>query len=261
MAKYEYVGNDSHRLYLDSVPRVIERYNHKEASYQKINFRTLEMLIFRIDSFLKTRKIRHALFFNKLLFWNKPKYRERSSFINHRLYIGSFNSHNSSLYGVFHELKKASSHDKLELIINSTGGSIEEGWNFYNIIQSKFYNKTVAYLDNHGYSMGAILFCMASKRVIYVYSNLMFHNYSSRTGGKGGEILANIEHSDVLISKFMDEIIVQQGFLSEEEYGKLRIGQDYWMSSRELCERGIATHVIIEGKEFLAEEYLKIKQE
>ncbi len=35
------------------------------------------------------------------------------------------------------------------------------------------------------------------------------------------------------------------------------IGQDYWMDTKEMCKRGIATHVIMEGREFTAEEYLK----
>ena len=35
------------------------------------------------------------------------------------------------------------------------------------------------------------------------------------------------------------------------------IGQDYWMDAKELCKRGIATHVITEGRELKAKEYLK----
>jgi len=138
------------------------------------------------------------------------------------------------------------------------GGSIEEGRQFYNMIRGKFYNNTVAYLDNYGYSMGAVLFCMAKKRVIYSYSNLMFHNYQMINAGKGGEILARVEHTDKLNTKFSYDIVVKQGFLSEEEYQKLLIGQDFWMDAKELCKRGIATHVIIDGdKEITAKEYLE----
>ncbi|HHS91855.1 MAG TPA: hypothetical protein ENK82_00765 [Campylobacterales bacterium] len=35
------------------------------------------------------------------------------------------------------------------------------------------------------------------------------------------------------------------------------VGQDYWMGTKELCQRGIATHVIYDGKEVTAKEYLK----
>jgi len=54
------------------------------------------------------------------------------------------------------------------------------------------------------------------------------------------------------------DLIVKQGFLSKDEFEQMLIGKDYWMDSRELCKRGIATHVILEGEEITAKEYLKI---
>ncbi len=36
------------------------------------------------------------------------------------------------------------------------------------------------------------------------------------------------------------------------------VGQDYWMDAKELCKRKIATHVILEGQEITAKEYLKL---
>ena len=35
------------------------------------------------------------------------------------------------------------------------------------------------------------------------------------------------------------------------------VGQDYWMGTKEMCKRGIATHVIVNGHELTADEYLK----
>ncbi len=51
--------------------------------------------------------------------------------------------------------------------------------------------------------------------------------------------------------------MVKRGFLTKDEFRKMVIGQDYWMNTKELCKRGIATHVILEGKEITAKEYLK----
>ncbi|MCH9740304.1 MAG: ATP-dependent Clp protease proteolytic subunit, partial [Epsilonproteobacteria bacterium] len=225
--------------------------------YEKLPHKRVAMAIFKIDRYLKKRKILHGLFFNKLLFWNKPKYRVTAQYKRYCIYIGGLKSSEKSLHTMFYELKEASSKDRLELVINSHGGSVEEGRQFYNTIQEKFHNRTVAYLDNHGYSMGATLFCMASKRVIYPYSNLMFHNYKAGFGGKGGEITAKVEHADRLNTKFRHDIVVKQGFLTEEEFERLLIGQDYWMASEELCRRGVATHIIVDGEEIEAEEYLK----
>ena len=176
----------------------------------------------------------------------------------YRVYIGKFFELKKGLHSVFNELREAKENDYLELMINSGGGLVLEGQQFYNLIQERFFKRTVAYLDNYGYSMGALLFCMAEKRVAYEYSDFMFHTYSGGAVGKGGEIKARLEHSNKKLEKFFYDIIVEQGFLSKEEFDQMLVGQDYWMGTKELCKRGIATHVILEGDEVTAKEYLKI---
>ena len=175
----------------------------------------------------------------------------------YRVYIGRFFELKKGLHSVFNGLREATNKDYLELMINSGGGLVNEGQQFYNIIQDKFYKRTISYLDNMGYSMGALLFCMAEKRVIYSYSDLMFHTYSHGSHGKGGEVKTYVDHTAKKLERFFYDIIVKNGFLSEKEFQKMLIGQDYWMDAKELCKRGIATHVISEGKEFTAKEYLK----
>ncbi|SFV56077.1 ATP-dependent Clp protease proteolytic subunit [hydrothermal vent metagenome] len=179
----------------------------------------------------------------------------------YRFFVGVFFELKRGLHDVFNQLHNASKYDRLELFINSHGGLIFEGKQFYNIIQRKFKNRTTAYLDNLGYSMGALLFCMADKRVAYEYSDFMFHNYWGGVHGKGGEIKAKVEHSSRVLEKFFHDIIVKQGFLTEKEFEQMLVGQDYWMDTKELCKRGIATHVIIDEEEITAKEYLKILKE
>ncbi len=176
----------------------------------------------------------------------------------YRIYIGRFFEQKRGLHSVFNELKAAKENDRLEFIINSGSGFINEGMQFYNLIQEKFLQRTTAYLDNFGYSMGALLFCMADKRVVYPYSDFMFHTYSSVLGGKGSDIKNRFQHADKKIKNFFRNIIVEQGFLSKEEFKKMLLGHDYWMDTKELCKRGIATHVIVDGKEITAKEYLKL---
>jgi len=175
----------------------------------------------------------------------------------YRIYIGPFFELKKGLHSVFNELREAKENDYLEFMINSGGGFVQEGMQFYNIIQEKFYGRTTAYLDNRGYSMGAMLFSMCDKRVIYPYSDFMYHNYSGGAHGKGGELKARVDHSDKKLKAFFHDIIVKRGFLTEEEFGQMLVGQDYWMGAKELCRRGLATHVILEGKEITAKEYLK----
>ena len=180
-----------------------------------------------------------------------PKHR------NYRLFVGRFKELKKGLHVVFNELLQAEANDTLEFRINSGGGFIVEGQQFYNIIEEKFPNRVTAYLDNVGYSMGALLFCMANKRIVFPHSDFMFHNYSGGAFGKGGELKSKIKHRSKVIEQFFYDIIVRKGFLSKTEFEKMLIGQDFWMDTKELCKRGIATHVIVEGKELTANEYLK----
>ncbi len=175
----------------------------------------------------------------------------------YRVYIGRFFELKKGLHSVFNELREAKEHDYMEFMINSGGGFVHEGMQFYNIIQEKFNGRTVAYLDNRGYSMGALLFCMADKRVVYPYSDLMFHTYSHGSHGKGGEVKSHVKHTSAKLEQFFYDLIVKKGFLSEDEFKKMIIGQDYWMDAKELCKRGVATHVIVAGKELTAKQYLK----
>ncbi len=182
----------------------------------------------------------------------EPKYRHFT------VHVGKFKEFKRGLHGVLNELRAASRDDILELRINSGGGLVNEGKQFYNLIQEKFYGRTVAFLDNHAYSMGALMFCMAKRRVIYPYSDIMFHNYSSGFSGKGGEIRSRVKHKDKILMKFFRQIVVKEGFLSPVEFENMLIGQDYWMDAKEMCKRKIATHVIYKGKQIKAKKYLKI---
>ncbi len=190
---------------------------------------------------------------NNIYQW-RPKYKIFT------LYVERFKELKRGLHSVFNELRQANSEDVLEIRINSGGGSVNEGIQFYNLMREKFKNRTCAYLDNHGYSMGALLFCMADRRVVYPYSDLMFHNYASSVSGKGGELKARLEHRDRLLRKFFKDMIVKKGFLTDHEFEEMIIGKDFWMDVEEMCRRGIATHVIYENREIKAKKYLKILQ-
>jgi len=175
----------------------------------------------------------------------------------YRVYIGRFFELRRGLHSVFNGLREASDKDYLELMINSGGGLVNEGQQFYNLMQEKFYGRTISYLDNKGYSMGALLFCMADKRIIYPYSDLMFHTYSHGSYGKGEEVKSHVDHTAKKLQQFFFDLIVKRGFLTKAEFEEMLIGRDYWMDAKELCKRGIATHVIAKGQEFTAKEYLK----
>ena len=202
--------------------------------------------------FIENKKEKEILLSEeKSIYQILPKYKE------YCVYIEDFNAEKKGLHFIFNELRKAKDNDQLELRISSNGGSILEGQQFFNIILEKFYGRTTAYLDNHGYSMGALLFCMADARVIYPYSEIMFHDYSHGRGGKGGEIKSYIQHSSKIMEVFFHDVLVKHNFFSEDELERMLSGHDFWMDAKEMCERGIATHVVVGDEYITATAFLK----
>ena len=127
-------------------------------------------------------------------------------------------------------------------------------------MKEKFHTRCATFLDSSGYSMGALLFSMGDQRLVYDYSSLMYHNYSSMAWGKGDEMKAYVEHAEKNIHEFFHDIVAKQGFLTEEEFQEMLIGKDFWFDATQMAKRGIATHVIVEGYVLEADVYLKYKE-
>jgi ATP-dependent protease ClpP protease subunit len=184
----------------------------------------------------------------------KPKRRQ------FRLYIDSFSENKNGLHKIYHELSKADADDEICLEISSNGGLVDELLTLYNIVTNRFKGRSTSILNNHGYSAGAMAFCMCSERIAYEYSELMFHDYSSVFYGKGGEIETRAVHYSKHLREFFESILVVQKFLSQDEFARMLIGQDFWFGTLEMCKRGICTHVIKEGEKMTAEAYLAFKR-
>jgi len=184
-------------------------------------------------------------------------YKKTAGYTQYRMFVDDFMELEKGLHAIYNELWDAGDTDRLELRINSNGGMVNEGAQFWSIIKNKFNGRTTTILDNKGYSMGALTFLFGDKRIVTERADLMLHTYSGGVIGKSGEIEARNAHTQKHLDKFFKEIIVGRGFLSEKEYRKMKIGQDYWFGVEELCKRGMATHVLVNGKEVKAKKYLK----
>jgi len=212
----------------------------------------------------KLNSAEHTLFKKKIESSEKAGkkgfYKKIPGYTQYRFFVNDFMEYERGLHEIYNELWDAGKNDRLELRINSNGGMVNEGAQFYSIIKNKFNGRCTTILDNKGYSMGALTFCMGDRRVVTERADLMAHDYSSGLGGKAGEIQAYNEHSQKFIRKFFKEILLDTGFLSKKEFDNMLIGQDYWMDVEELCERGMATHVLVNGKNIKAHNYLANKR-
>jgi len=194
----------------------------------------------------------HSLFVNKT----------EHTIKNFRIFINSFMESKNDIHDVWNKLLSAGSEDTLELRISSPGGQVTECQMFVNIMRNKFPGRSTTYIDSHASSAGAFTFCVGDKRVIYENSRLMLHNYSGGYDGGFKKMKDRLDFDEKHIIGFLKSTlkIGKNGFISKKEFKKMINGKEYWFRAEEMCKRGIATHVIVDGKEYSAKEYLHIKR-
>jgi len=170
------------------------------------------------------------------------------------LYLSTFEENKVNLAEIIQELRTLDPGDNVKLIINSPGGYVTEGASLINTLLSLNVDIETTLLAQ-GASMGALVFCIGDRRVIYETSEIMFHNFSGGYVGKGGEIKDYISHKYKHFNNFFKAFAIG---LSNTEMQKMFDGKEYWFDAEEMCRREIATHVNISGVLVPAKKYLKI---
>ena len=185
---------------------------------------------------------------------NVPKFKiELPIVTEYSLYLSEFSEKNVEISTILNELRNADEEDIIKIFINSPGGCVAEGRALINTL-SYVGCDIHTELISHGYSMGALLFCVGGRRVIYENSSIMFHNYSAGVYGKGHEIEQHVTHLSKNLESFFKSVTIG---LSDKEIQELLDGKDFWFDAKEMCQREIATHVMVEGLMIPAKTYLK----
>ncbi len=184
-----------------------------------------------------------------------PKWRIDNPPINEvTMYLSTFEENKVNLAAILNDLNELDSEDLIKLRINSPGGLLNEGKSLINAFHDTGAFITTELMSDAA-SMAAIIFCIGNKRVIYENSTIMFHTFSSGYMGKGQEMEAYTKHSSKNNDAFFRAHIVG---MSEEEIQKMTDGKDFWFNAKEMCKRGIATHVVVHGLSIPAKRYLKL---
>ncbi len=178
-----------------------------------------------------------------------------------KLHLEDIMPEKAAFHVILNRLSQAQQGDTLELRIHSNGGSTDIGQIIINMINNVFPGRATAVLDNMGKSMGAIIFCNCPKRIVNVNSDIMFHWYSVGVSGKGNEVTSSIDRANEALRDLYQRSMVDTGFLTQEEVDRLYDGKDYPFGTVEMCQRGIATHVLVRGIEIPAVQYLGYKSE
>lgn len=170
------------------------------------------------------------------------------------LHIDSFDTEKGLFHVIVDKLRTASPESKLDIHISSIGGSVVELLELKNVIKEKFLGRTTTWLT-YGSSAGAYTFLLGDKRVAYPEASMMVHNFSTLLSGKSQDIIDRVEHYKSWLHPFFIELI--SPYFSKSTIQDILTGRDIWMTTPELCQRGIATHVSYMGEILEAEEYLK----
>jgi len=183
---------------------------------------------------------------------NKPK---TTTINDYRFFIGAFDNDENTFHDILDKLLSSNDSDTLELRIGSTGGLITEAQQIINIIRNNFKGRNTAYIDSHASSAGAITFCACERRVIYENSRLMLHNYSGGHNGSHQKMKDRMKFDTKHIIGFIKSTlnVGNNSFLTKKEFKKMVQGKEFWFDADDMIKRGIATHIIINGKEISCE--------
>jgi len=193
---------------------------------------------------------KHAWFLEEI-----PKFKVQVPIVKSAtIYLSTFDESKPSLAALLNDLRSFRADDRITMIFNSPGGLVSEGRAIINAALQTGSDLQTELLSEAS-SMAAVMFCIGDRRVIYENSSLMFHNFSGGVIGKGHEMKSRLKHNINNISLFFKSYIIG---LSDEEIKQMIEGKDFWFGAKKMCERGIATHVNVDGIMIPAKRYTKL---
>lgn len=174
---------------------------------------------------------------------------------HNRLFIDDLVQDGAELHEILNRLHLGTELDTLEIRINSGGGFVKYGQQLINVVKDKFNDRCVTVLEAEASSMAAILFMVGDKRIIYPHSVLMVHDVSMYMGGKANETRKHMGTFLPVFKAYFKDIF--KDTMSEREITKMFDGTDYWFDAEQMCIRGMADYVIVNGDNITAKEFLE----
>jgi len=134
----------------------------------------------------------------------------------------------------FQLFRAAGETDTIYIRINSEGGDLFAALQIVRAIQES--NATiVCSVEGICMSAATLIFLSADRFELSDHTMFMFHNYSSGTIGKGGEMYDQITHfrawSEKLFASFYKD------FLTPEEIKSMLDNKDIWLDAEEVAKR------------------------
>ena len=152
----------------------------------------------------------------------------------HKFYLSGEIKAPSEYVPWFETIRNSTESDVVVLHINSYGGDLFTAIQFMRTMAETKAN-IVASVEGACMSAATVIFLSAKNWEISKHSMFMFHNYSSGTFGKGGEMYDNIVHERKWSEKLWRDVYAN--FLTEDEIAAILQNKDIWMSGEEVTKR------------------------
>lgn len=134
----------------------------------------------------------------------------------------------------FDTIRNCGPEDVVAFHINSPGGDLFTAIQFMRVM-SECRGHIIASVEGMCMSAATIIFLCADSFQISEHSMFMFHDYSSGTYGKGGELFDSIHHERKWSKKLLSE--TYKNFLTETEILSILANKDLWMTGEDAAKR------------------------
>ena len=152
----------------------------------------------------------------------------------HSFYLSGSIEEASEYIQWFEVMRNCGEYDVIQIHINSYGGDLFAAIQFMRALADTQAH-VICSVEGACMSAATMVFLCADTFEVSEHSVFMFHNYSSHTFGKGGEMYDNIMHerkwSEHLLKRIYD------GFLHKPEIESLLDNKDIWMDGEEVLKR------------------------
>jgi ATP-dependent protease ClpP protease subunit len=128
----------------------------------------------------------------------------------------------------------ATENDTIVFMLNSPGGMLDGLASLLDAIDMTE-ARTLGYLQGRCHSAASILALHCDEVFVGKHAQMLCHNVSYGTGGKGSDIVSHVQHMTKISENLMYDTYV--GFLSEAEIADMLDGKEIYLDSEQIQER------------------------
>ncbi len=152
-------------------------------------------------------------------------------------------------YSIVKELEEITAQ-KINVHINSCGGSVSEGLAIYNTLKNNR-AKVVTYCDGFACSAASVVFMAGDKRVMNSASLIMVHNPWTYGTGNAKELRKQADDLEKIAEASVNAYMHRVNITEDEV--RCLLDEETWLTADEALEKGFATEIMEQEKEGISQ--------